>query len=204
MPRNYTNTADIDKDFMFLNRSSDNTEAYNEMVSGEHYDISDSLGVHIPLGNSLFKIPKSGDSFKLVLVNHDDEKVIYYIDCSVMEDLCVDDKKATQVMLWRTAEVKYRQITSGFAETVFTNILLNEYNIVASDLHQTAQGRDFWIRQLGYAISENYYVYRYDFITCDMIRITDHEKVRTNELDLWGDAEEYQYVLALISNNKLD
>jgi len=81
--------------------------------------------------------------------------------------------------------------------------LLASYHIIASDSCQTREGRDFWVRQLGYAIEFGEYVYRFDRITCHLKEILDHATVRDNSCDLWGDAEEYENILAIISQDAL-
>lgn len=203
MPRNYVNQDKIDLDFNQLNNVESNKSKYDEISSSEISDVARKAKLSFPPMYRLVRVDDAEDSFQLALLSDSTSEVVYYIKCVVVPDLHLNAKPVTQVLLWRTSVVSHRRITTGVAEDIFRNYLLETYNIIASDSCQTREGRDFWVRQLGYAIEYGEYVYRFDRMSCDLVEISDHAKIRDNSCDLWGDSEVYENVLAVISKDPL-
>lgn len=201
MPRNYLSETKINTEFMFLLDEQQNAETYYKQIGG--VDISKSVSRPIPHGYSLVR-SQTDVGFEISLLCHEKGRVLYYIKGVVLDDVFLGGKPVTQVLLWRTNNTDYISVTSGLADMVFRELLLEQYNIVVSDSNQTLQGRGFWERQLDYAISYNDNVYRYDRISCELTPITDRNSISTNKADLWGDSEEYEHILAVISKEKLD
>jgi hypothetical protein len=46
-------------------------------------------------------------------------------------------------------------------------------------------------------------VYRYDRMSCDLLRLEALADIRANKVDLWGDEDYYQNILAVISKEPL-
>lgn len=203
MPRTYLNQSKIDLDFNELNNVEKNKLKYLSISSSECFDIAAQVKIILPAGYRLVRTEKNHQEFQIVLLSDITSEVVYYIDCLIMNDIHLNAKPVTQVLLWRTSVVSHRKITSGITDEIFRNYLLNNYTIVASDGYHTLEGRDFWVRQLGYALEYGEHVYRYNQLKCELIKITDHAVIRDNSCDLWGDDDEYANILAVISKDEL-
>lgn len=203
MPRNYTVQEKIDREFSFLVHDDKNKAHYEQIINTPHTDIHKEIGVVLPSSYQVIKTD-SDDGFVIALLDHASKTIAYYVKAYVWEDIALDIKPVTQVMLWRTNDVTHESVTSGFARKVFFNYLLEHFNVVASDSHQTMEGREFWIRQTGYALAIGLHVYRYDRMTAQLQKITDHATIRDNSCDLWGDEEHYSNILVIISKHELN
>lgn len=203
MPRNYVNQEKIDLDFGWLNNTEQNKAKYGEISSQEVSDVARKAKISFPPTYRLVRIDEGEHAFQLALLSDSTEEIVYYIQCIVIPDVHLNTKPVTQVLLWRTSVVSHRRVTSGVAEDIFRNYLLETYNIIASDNCQTREGRDFWVRQLGYALEFGECVYRFNRITCELKEINDHSTIRDNSCDLWGDGEDYENILAVISKDPL-
>ncbi|RZR40254.1 hypothetical protein D8T58_22280 [Vibrio vulnificus] len=203
MPRNYTIQDKIDREFAFLVTDKANHDYYNKLLQHERLDIHAQVGVVLPVSYELARIEFDGDDFAIVLLDHSSERIAYYVKARVWEDVVLNACPVTQVLLWRTNDVKHELVTTGLARAIFFQYLLDRYNVVASDCNQTVEGRDFWIRQTGFALLTGLHVYRYHRIECDLVEILDHAVIRDNSCDLWGDDEDYCNVLAIISKDSI-
>lgn len=203
MPRNYIDQNKIDLDFNFLNKTTENKSKYRELASAESSDIACQAKIILPPTYHFVRVDTDEHNFQLALLSDTTEEVVYYIKCIIFDDIHLNAKPVTQVLLWRTSVLSHRKITLGIAEDIFQNYLLDKYNIIASDSCQTREGRDFWVRQLGYAMALGEHVYRFNRLTCELKEILDHEVIRDNSADLWGNAPEYENILALISKDPL-
>lgn len=203
MPRNYVNQNKIDLDFNELNNTEHNKAKYQSLSNSDCVDIARQAKISFPNGYRLVRVNTDSERFKIALLSDNTSEVVYYIDCLVRQDVHLNAKPVTQVFLWRTTVVSHRKVTSGVADELFRNYLLDQYNIIASDGYHTLEGRDFWVRQLGYALEYGEYVYRFNYMTCDLTAITDHAVIRDNSCDLWGDSEDYECILAVISKDPL-
>lgn len=204
MPRNYNDQNKISVDFGWLDNTAENKAKYSALLELDLSDVSATAKVALPPTYRLVRADIDTESFEIALLSDSTNEIVYYIRCKLWEDVYLNNKPITQVMLWRTSNVSHRRITSGITEDVFRNYLLDEYNIIASDSCQTREGRDFWVRQLGYALQFGEYVYRYDRLACELLQISDHAVIRDNSCDLWGDEVEYENILALISKDQID
>lgn len=203
MPRNYTTQEKIDQEFGFLITDKDNHEHYGKISQQDREDIHAQVGIVLPASYELSRVELDEGNFAIVLLDHSSERIVYYVKASVWEDVVLNASPVTQVLLWRTNDVMHEMVTTGLAKAIFFNYLLESYNVIASDSHQTAEGRDFWIRQTGFALAMGLHVYRYHRVDCDLIEISDHAIIRDNSCDLWGDDEDYCNVLAVISKDQI-
>lgn len=203
MPRNYTIQDKINREFGFLITDKDNHEHYGKLLQQERKNVHAQIGVVLPGSYELARVELDGDNFAIVLLDHSSERIVYYVKASVWDDVVLNTSPVTQVLLWRTNDVTHDLVTTGLARAIFFKYLLENYNVVASDSNQTIEGRDFWIRQTGFALATGLHVYRYHRINCDLIEITDHAIIRDNSCDLWGDDEDYCHVLAIISKESI-
>ena len=205
MPRQYNAVSPVDGEFNFLNNVEKNTDTYFEVLDMAVGCLNTTAKLRVPSTMRLLQTEEVDGKFVIALVCDSAEQVLYYIKCNVVKDTCLPSESVTQVLLWRTQDIDYQQVTSGLADKVFLNVLLKEYNIVASDANQTTQGRDFWVRMLGTVMREGYSVYRYDSWAseCTYVQLKDHADIRDNSVDLWGDGEEYEHILALITKDPI-
>lgn len=203
MPRNYNDQAKIDHDFGWLDDEAQNRDKYSAILKAEYEDITAEAKIMFPPTYRLVRVELEDDDFQVVLLCDSTEEIVYYIKCRVWEDVVLAEKPVTQVMLWRTKLAQHLAATQGIAANVFRNYLLEKYNVIASDSCQTREGRDFWVRQLGYALAFQEYVYRYHRIDCTLQRLEDPRKIANNAYDLWGDDEDYENVLAVISQSQI-
>lgn len=203
MPRNSTDQAKIDADFGWLSNDIENRAKYTEICRAELVEIAGRAKVSLPPGYRLVRHTLNTTKFQIALLCDTSDEIVYFINCAVWQDITLNAKPVTQILLWRTNVVTHRRVTSGITEDIFRHYLLEQYHIIASDSCQTKEGRDFWVRQMGYALAFGEYVYRFDRINCELLQITDHAKIRDNSCDLWGDDLAYENILAVIAQDKI-
>jgi len=203
MPRNYNDQMKIDHDFGWLDNEEQNRQKYHEILNPRVQDITAAAKIMFPPTYQLVRAELEKDSFQVALLCHATKEIVYYIKCQVWKDVVLAAKPVTQVLLWRTKLVQHHSATRDVAANIFRNYLLEDYNIIASDNCQTREGRDFWVRQLGYALAYQEYVYRFHRVNCSLERLEDPRAIADNSCDLWGDNDDYENVLAIISKNEI-
>ena len=140
MPRNCVNQNKIDLDFNELNNTEHNKAKYQSLSNSDCVDIARLAKMSFPNGYRLVRVDTDSEHFNIALLSDHTSEVVYYIDCLVRQDVHLNAKPVTQVF---TTVVSHRKVTSGVADEVFRNYLLNQYNIIASDGYHTLEGRDF-------------------------------------------------------------
>ena len=204
MPRNYTTQSKIDADFQNYDDDTLNRQEYLRIANASSKkDISKEALVFVPPSYSLVRLDIDETHFEVALICDADQSLVYYIKALVWSDIFLKGKPVTQTLIWRTNNVIHKRVTSGVTEDIFFNYLIEYYNIVASDANHTTEGRNFWIRQMGAALLRELYVYRYDLLESSLVRVLDHAIVRNNSIDMWGDAQRYENILAVISKCEL-
>ncbi|MCV6587499.1 MAG: hypothetical protein OIF57_00530 [Marinobacterium sp.] len=205
MPRNYTDSTKINTEFGHLDNQERNTETYTRLTAGEFQDVAAETKMVFPSGYQLIRVAgNTNDDFEVALVCDTDQSVCYYIKAKIWDDKELGGRPVTQVLLWRTSDVTHNDVTHELTKNVFFEYLLNRYNLVVSDNCQTGDGRRFWTTQMGFALKFGHRVYRYEWETGKTQEITDHAVVRDNSIDLWGDDESYEKILAVISKDPID
>ena len=202
MPKNYLAQSKVDMEFQFLNSSALNRAEYLRLCS-ICTDISEEAGVLLAPGYRLVRTVLDGSNFLLALLCDTAQEIVYYIRCELRGDLHLNAKPVTQVFLWRTSVHSHVRATTGVAGEVFFQYLVGRYTLVASDSYHTAPGREFWVRQTSRALGSGMFVYRYDRLLCALTRVVDHEVIRTNSADIWGDTDTYLNVLLVLSSEEL-
>lgn len=123
------------------------------------------------------------------------KELIYFIEHKTYAIGLGKAKAVTQVMLWRNRRAL---ASNNLGATVFFQYLLPTYTTIMTDTKQTADGRRFWEIRLAEAIRSKLYCYAYERMVDRLAPITvasyGHDIDR-----LWGDTEEFQHNLALIS-----
>lgn len=205
MPRNYTDSTKIDNDFGHLDNQARNSEAYARLIGADFSDVAAMAKAVLPSGYQLIHVPgDAADVFEVALVCDTDRSVCYYIKACIWGDVELGGCPVTQILLWRTGDVTHNDVTHDLTKKVFFDYLLNTYSIVVSDSCQTGDGRRFWTTQMGFALKFGHKVYRYEWETGNTQEIIDHAVVRDNSIDLWGDDESYEKVLAVISKESIE
>ncbi|WP_318493331.1 hypothetical protein [Photobacterium leiognathi] len=202
MPRNHITQAKVEQKLSFLIIDKDNHTHYRKILSQKRVDIHAQVGAILPKNYELSRIEHENGNFAIVLLDHSSERIAYYIKASIL-DIDLNTRPITQVLLWCNNDVIHEAVTTGLARSILFNHLLNNYNITPSDSYQNAEGREFWIRQTGFALATGYHVYRFHRINCELLKIVDHAIIRDNSCDLWGDDVDYCNVLAVISKKSI-
>ena len=85
--------------------------------------------------------------------------------------------------------------------TLFFNVILPKYKVVASDKQQTPGGRAFWERRLTRALTEGYFVYLIDLGVVKPA--TDQHQLLELKQIAWGPDASYKDRRWIISTEKL-
>jgi len=206
MPCKLVNAVKVNEVFAHLNETEDNCALYSALSRGEEIEIR---GLTLSPGYRIVrvedrlkgKIPQS--HFELALVNDVSEDVAYYNRVVIQPDRFLNCRPVTQVLVWRTQKPKHRKELHDLAGTIFLDYLLENYDVIVSDMNQTHDGMSFWQARMYDAIQYGLKVYAYDMITCEINEIKSDDEVGHYEQWLWGDPEHYQQRLAIISKLEL-
>lgn len=94
---------------------------------------------------------------EIVWIDKIEQTIEYYVEFKNLRIKGIKDS-LTQTKVWRSLDLP----KSGFASTVFFDILFTKHDVIVSDSDQTTDGRDFWKRQLAIGHSNGYFVGLYD------------------------------------------
>lgn len=147
-------------------------------------------------------VPDS-EKFEIALVSHIDRSVVYYNRVLVYLDKVLNCKPATQVLVWRSRVFKHKAVLNELATKIFFNYILESYSVIVSDNNQTVDGMSFWQGRISEALFYQKYVYHYNLITSELIHIVSDEHLSSSESNIWGDHDDYQMQLAVISDSPL-
>ena len=208
MPQQLLVPAKVTEVFAHLNETPDNRALYSELVNGS--DVTEEVkGVSLAPGYRVVRIDdrKKGEipqaHFELALINDITEEVVYYNRVIIQPDSFLNCRPVTQILVWRTQKPKHRAVLHDFAGIIFMNYLLERYDIIVSDRNQTHEGMSFWQARMYDALSSGLHLYAYDMMTCELREMKDELELEKGETWLWGDAENYQNRLAIISKHRL-
>lgn len=197
---NLAKDTELRAEFKFLRLKNLNHEKYCELNNRSEILSLKDINLNLSDNYRLVRYDAQQGQFELALLCDISESVIYYLRCNVWQDLCLHETPVTQILLWRSNNEIHMQATHNFARSIFKNYLLSTYGMIASDANQSALGQQFWEAQIGTALRNNHFVYRYDRMSGQVKRITDYNAILDYSCDLWGDdSEKYEHILALIS-----
>lgn len=208
MPQQLLNPAKVTEVFVHLNETPDNRALYSELVSGSDVT-ADVKGVSLAPGYRVVRVDnrKKGEipqeHFELALINDLTEEVVYYNRVIIQPDSYLNCRPVTQILVWRTQKPKHRAVLHDFAGIIFLNYLLDRYDIIVSDRNQTHEGMSFWQARMYDALERGLNLYGYDMMTCELIEMHNEVELEKGETWLWGDSENFQNRLAIISKHKL-
>jgi hypothetical protein len=177
-----------------------NHDLYHKLMDSLPVSILTKLGLSILEGFDLIRVDgrEADNTFEIALISKTEEKVIYYNKVIIVSDVFLNSRPATQILLWRTVDPKYKGLTAGLAEKIFFEYIIETYDIIMSDNIQTEQGMFFWQTRLLQAIDKGLFTYLYDYINGNLFRLNRQTLEEKNE-EIWGEEEDYQYQLAVIS-----
>ncbi|HHO0939065.1 TPA: hypothetical protein ACRTTK_003104 [Aeromonas hydrophila] len=206
MPQLLLSEDEIRASFKDLTVHDHNTKLYSDLVSHSHIeDIAAEVGKAVPDGYRLILVKSrlGNDKFEIALVQDSSESVIYYNLVLIVPYVDLKCRPATQQLVWRSPVFKHRDILANLAGQIFFNFILKRYDVIMSDRVQTGEGQFFWQRQMSEALAKNLYVYHYAFMTTSLTRVKDDEHLANIVDVLWGETDEYQESLAIISCSAL-
>lgn len=198
------------EDFQRLDMTDSNSALYHELMGIRYVeDISSHLTVPVPPGYRILRIDTRYDNgFEVALVSDATKSVIYYNKVNEMQDVALtknlEDKRVTQVLLWRSSDYAYKSVLRDVPESVFFDYLLKNYLIVVSDSQQTTDGSRFWGSCITRALATNLYVYHYSLMRGHVERIETKQDLDARRALIWGSEEGvHEHELAVISSVEL-
>ncbi|WP_421193934.1 hypothetical protein [Aeromonas jandaei] len=211
MPKLIHLRSKITKEFRFLARGSENAQLYLDVMNSAPVEFGSQIGCQLPPNMQLVRFERLSAAadvgeqiFELALVDHYAKMVVYYNKVIVLlHDPVLGAKPVTQLLVWRTPDPAYKSVISGVADRVFTDYLLEHYQIIMSDSQQTGQGQFFWERQILVALGRQLYVYYYHLMNAKLQHIADRETFEQLQDVIWGDTDDHVQHLAIISKSPL-
>lgn len=109
-----------------------------------------------------------------------------------------------QVLLVR--DPNSSDLTNGFAQRIFFDVLLKKYGSLVADQQQTKKGQAFWGNAIESAWSRNLYVYMLDRRSrnTQLVPIPDRQTLDDLASTLWGTSRAHELVFAVISTKPLE
>lgn len=157
------------KEFRILARNDENVLFYREVMESVPVELGHQIGCPLPPNMQLVRFERlkaatdvGEQIFELALVDHYAKSVVYYNKVIVLlHDPVLSEKPVTQLLIWRTPDPAYKSVISGIADRVFTDYLLEQYQVIMSDSPTAGQGPLFWERQILVALNHQVFVYYY-------------------------------------------
>ncbi|MCX8955926.1 hypothetical protein [Erwinia psidii] len=206
MPAKLLNAAKVNQVFAHLNESEDNSTLYSALAAGTSVEIR---GITLSPGYRLVRVDGrlsdrlSQNHFELALINDVSEDIAYYNRVVIQPDTFLNCRPVTQVLVWRTQKPKHRKELHELAGTIFFSYLLEQYDVIVSDMNQTHDGMSFWQARMYDALAYGFKVYAYDMLSCDLHEMRSDDDVGHYEQWLWGNPQQHQNRLAIISKLQL-
>lgn len=204
MPQHLLRPTDVQKTFAMLTIDEKNRRLLNELQPRE--PVEDIGFLSLPPGYELFRVNNrltheniTQDHFELALINTLTNEVVYYNRVISQNDVYLNYMPVTQILIWRSPKPMHRPALRDLPGKIFTQYLLEKYNVIITDRNQTRDGQTFWLTRLYEALDAGCHVYAYDMITCELRHIRDQDTVGANVDWLWGDEDNHQNRLAIIS-----
>lgn len=148
----------------------------------------------------------------LVTDSEIEPEIVYELKLLIREtpNAYLNERNATQLLVWRTVVPAHQGVLNGFAARVFAH-LLNAYNIMITDEQQTSEGKRFWIYRMAEAIeSPSQKVFYIDLneldenMTPEVIEIKDFEELQEKYVPIgWGGDESHKERVFAISKTEI-
>lgn len=196
MPKYYTDSFKLDKEFKDLDSTSKNNETYEKLMHTSNHIVD--VGLNLPPDYELRRFDISTGLFVVALLYNKSKEIAYYVKVQQWDAVTFNDAPVTQVLLWKTLNIKHEDVVYRLPEIVFLKYLLVKYNLVISDSNQTIQGAYFWFRMISKLFQKGASIAQYNILDGTIFEVDDLERLRNNEYDTWGNSDEYQYKLLVI------
>ncbi|MCJ8601076.1 hypothetical protein MWH03_00580 [Klebsiella pneumoniae] len=204
MPQKLLNPADVQKTFAMLTVDAKNRQLLTSLAP---WDEVQEIGyLSLPPGYELVRVDNRlqgegilQEHFELALINTVSDEIVYYNRVIVQPDAYLNYMPVTQILIWRSPKPSHRPALRDLPGKIFSSYLLEKYNVIITDRHQTNDGMNFWQTRLYEALASNRYIYGYDMITCELRHVSDEASLGSSLEWLWGDEEHHQDRLAIIS-----
>lgn len=197
MPQNWI-PKEAERNFKFDNVAVNKKTARRFLQYAKHNTIEvmrDALLIRIPAVTKLI----GGDVIHEIglIENFDAPHLVYYVkfkEFALHKMTCV-----SQAIVYN--EGGY----SGITKHVFFDILLAQYDSIATDSMQSGDGRRFWENQIFEALAKNKFLYYADFEHGRYEPISSIREFRAvvQNREPWGDGIEYQQRRFIICNEDL-
>lgn len=204
MPRLIVKDNEVIQLFSHLMVREENARLYDSLVGAENcIDISADAQCVMAPGYRLLRVDHrtrpSSDRFEIALVNDVLKSIAYYNQVVITGIVDLNCRPATQNLVWRSTDSRHSLVLRDVAQKVFFNYILNRYDVILSDNHQTGEGKFFWQRQMSTALALGLHVYYYQMLNASLVEIPDQDALDGLADQLWSENDDQQYHLALIS-----
>ncbi|MBC8952510.1 hypothetical protein [Xenorhabdus sp. PB62.4] len=203
MPLHLEKIDKIAADFSHLNESKRNLDLYDALNPLASEIVKDVDELILPPGYRLVRVDNRLDlgkiNFELALLCDITHEVVYYNKVMVTNDVELNCRPVSQVLIWRTKKPQHNAALTGLASKIFFHYLIKSYDVVVSDVNQTTEGMSFWQARMYEALQYRLYVYGYDVMSGEVRQISNEDDVGYYQSWLWGHAEHYMNRLAIIS-----
>ncbi|PHM69040.1 hypothetical protein [Xenorhabdus kozodoii] len=203
MPLHLENIDKVAADFSHLNESERNRALYDVLNPLANEIVKDVDELILPPGYRLIRVDNrltlGRTHFELALLCDITNEVVYYNKVIITNDVELNCRPVSQVLIWRTKKPTHNAALIGLASKIFFHYLIKSYDVVASDVNQTTEGMSFWQARMYEALQYRLYVYGYDVMSGEVRQISNEDEVGYYQSWLWGNAEHYMNRLAIIS-----
>ncbi len=209
MPKLLTNVAQVAQEFAHLNEQERNSALYAQLNEAPTpQSLAADVAHPLPPGYRLLRIdgrlpPSDLDRFEIVLLCDTDQSVVYYNRVIIQSHIDLRCRPATQSLVWRTPRFNHKGVLRELASHVFFNYILAHYDVIMSDSQQTIDGHTFWQSKLYEALSRNLHVYHFRFMSGKLESIADEAALEDACRELWGETQQHEDYLAIISRHAL-
>ncbi|AYA40348.1 hypothetical protein HZS38_07585 [Xenorhabdus nematophila] len=203
MPLHLENIDKIAADFTHLNESKRNSALYDALEPLAYEIVKDVDELILSPGYRFIRIDNRLDlnktHFELALLCDITHEVVYYNKVIITNDVELNCRPVSQVLLWRTKKPQHNAVLNGLASKIFFHYLIKSYDVIISDVNQTTEGMSFWQGRMYEALLYGLYVYGYDVMSGEVRRISNQDEVGDYQSWLWGNKDHHPHRLAVIS-----
>lgn len=177
---------------------------YLDVMNGKPLDVGQQIGLLLPSSMQLLSIDL-GDVAELALVDHATARVIYQCRLTFLPgDPVTGMKRAILSQGERSPEPAYKAVMSDAVDRVFTDYLVESYQIIISDDPRTGQGVFGWERLILVALDRKLHVYYCQQGAGQLQQIPDREAFEQLQGEIWGRLDDRERHLAIVCKRPLE
>lgn len=124
-----------------------------------------------------------------------DDYCSYYVNLENL--ILLNSKSIRQVYVWRDSN----KALPGIASLIFWKILFVRYSCIATDVEQTIDGKDFWVRRIQDSFDKLFKVILLNTKTNKSKELKDMKDVYQEKTNIWGSSSKHQNTIILICKN---